>query len=72
MNLIIVKTNISSKVKAKKLAPVFNAHSGILKWSIDTEDVDKVLRIEAHEHVQEEEIAALIGEHGYFCEEMEN
>ena len=72
MKLIIVKTNIPTKKKVKKLEPLFNNYSGILKWSVDTEDIDKVLRIEAQEHVEEHEIAALIGEHGYFLEEMEN
>ncbi len=72
MKLIIVKTNITSKTKAKKLGPAFNRHDGIVKWSVDTDDVDKVLRIEAHEHVEEHEIASIIGEHGYVLEEMEN
>ena len=72
MKLIIVKTNIPSKKKVKKLEPLFNEHVGILKWSVDTEDIDKVLRIEANESLEENEVASLIGQFGYSCEEMEN
>ncbi len=53
MTLLIFQTNIKSKQKLNALSPIFNAHNGILEWSIDQEDIDNVLRIEAHTNTTE-------------------
>jgi tRNA G26 N,N-dimethylase Trm1 len=71
MNVIVLKTNIQTKKKVKSLIPAFNNHAGIKRWNVDTEDVDKVLRVEADQSLQEIEIIQLIHSHGFSCEELE-
>ena len=70
MKLVILKTDIKTKKKVKKMKPVFNNHPVISKWSIDTEDVDNVLRIEADDILQEDDVKKLVIENGFFCETL--
>ena len=51
MNILIFRTNIKTKKKVKAVKPLFNNHPVITAWSIDIEDIDNVLRIEAQEQV---------------------
>ncbi len=46
MNLLIFRTDVKTKNKVNVVKPIFNNHPIIKNWSIDTEDIDKVLRIE--------------------------
>ena len=68
MEILIFKTNISSKKKAKQLSPIFNSFSGIKDWHIDTKDVDNVLRIEAENETIEDLMIRKIQVAGYQCE----
>lgn len=47
-----------------------NHHPMIYDWSIDLEDIDKVLRIEAEQTLVEKEVIDLIQDCGYVCEEL--
>jgi hypothetical protein len=70
MKLVILKTDIKTKKKVKKMKPVFNNHPVISKWSIDTEDIDNVLRIEADDILQEDDVKKLVTENGFLCETL--
>lgn len=70
MELLILKTDIKTKSKVKKMIPIFNSHPVIYKWSIDTEDIDNVLRIEATDHVNEKEIISMVRELGFYCDNL--
>ncbi len=70
MELLVFETNIKSKKKVKSLKPLFNTHSDILKWSVDLEDVDKVLRIEATPNLSEKEVMNLIRIHGFYIKPL--
>ena len=72
MNLIILKTNLTDHNKVKAIQSVLNAHPKIKEWSVDTEDVDKVLRIETKKILTEEEVIQLIRKHGFNCEILSN
>jgi hypothetical protein len=65
MELLIFQTDIKSKKKVKTINPILNGHSDILKWSIDLEDIDNVLRIEATENLLEEELIDLVKIKGF-------
>jgi len=69
--LLILKTNIQSKKKLKLLTPAFNGHQSIQRWTIDLEDIDKVLRVEATENTEEKEIIQLVEKHGFYAEDLE-
>ena len=52
------------------MKPIFNNHPIISKWSIDTEDIDNVLRIEAEDNLDEDEVKKLVIENGFYCEDL--
>jgi len=70
MKLVILRTDIKTKKKVKKMKPFFNNHPVISKWSIDTEDIDNVLRIEAEDTIDEDEVKKLVIDNGFYCEDL--
>ena len=68
MKLLIFKTNIGSRKKLNALKSVFNNHATILRWTVDMEDIDNVLRIEAVEPLEERHVIDLINARGLRCE----
>lgn len=47
MEILVFKTNITSKKKVSMVAPLLTSFPGIRQWNFDLDDCDKVLRIEA-------------------------
>ncbi len=70
MELFLFRTDIKSKKKLNYMKPILNNHSDILKWSIDLEDIDNVLRIEATNTVTEDTIIKLIRMHGFYIKTL--
>jgi hypothetical protein len=68
ISVFIFRTNIKSKKKAKALKPFLNGNSSITRWTVDYEDIDNVLRIEAKEYLDEDTIISQIKSYGYHCE----
>ena len=48
---------------------ILNAEPSILEWSIDSEDVDNVLRVET-ENLEEQYIALILERRGLICTPM--
>ncbi len=67
-HLLIFKTNIATQKKVKAVRPVFNRHPIIADWSVDTEDIDKVLRIETAGNLNETDVINLLNPLGFYCE----
>lgn len=44
---------------------MFNTHFGIINWSVDLEDIDNVLRIEAKTNLTENTVIELVKEYGF-------
>ena len=67
--VLVFKTNLQFRKDVKQLAPVLNAIQSIIRWNVDQNDVDNVLRIET---VQPgvEDIIRTVTNAGYFCEEL--
>ena len=70
MELYIFKTNIQNKKNAKFLDRLFKQYP-VNRWTIDIEDVDKVLRIEASDSLFENELIQGIQQAGYSCEVLD-
>ena len=70
MKLVILRTDIKTKKKVKLMKPVFNNHPIISRWSIDTEDIDNVLRIEAEDSLHVDDVKKLVVENGFYCEDL--
>lgn len=70
MKLVILKTNISNQQRVAIAARMFNNLPSVSAWSVDVEDVDYVLRIEAADSASEEELMKACGTHGINCETL--
>ncbi len=70
MKLFIWKTNIESNEKRQIVANFLNQYATVLKWSIDMEDIDHVLRIESMDREVEESLINKIQSLGFNCETL--
>ncbi|HEY4785041.1 MAG TPA: hypothetical protein VIH57_03285 [Bacteroidales bacterium] len=70
MEVLVFKTNIYQKQDIEKVRPFFNDYRDILKWHVDIDDEDCVLRIEAQENIVGK-IQNLVQDAGYWCAELQ-
>jgi hypothetical protein len=71
MAILVFKTNVETMNHIQKLYPLLKAIQGILKWNIDTEDVDRILRVETA-NVPPQKIEMALQSAGYYCKELED
>ena len=71
MHIHIFKTNVSSKKDVNMIGMSLSSNPKIMDWSIDLEDIDKVLRIEAHKNLCENDIVEDLITSGFYCEVLE-
>lgn len=71
-NLLIFKTNIKTQKKVNAVKSIFFNHPTITGWSIDTNDIDNVLRIETAGQLEENDIIECIKSFGFSCEVLTN
>lgn len=67
--LHILKTNIHSEEDHLEIKQFLDLHPEINEWSLDREDIDRVLRIVSDTLSVEEAIDIIRGK-GYHCEEL--
>ena len=68
MEIFIFKTDLKTNKKINIVKPLFNNISSIQDWSVDTEDIDNVLRIEGNNNIDENELIQMIKTKGFSCE----
>lgn len=69
MEIYIFKTNIDKMHHVRKLYPILKAIQGVLRWNLDTEDVDRILRVEVM-GVSPRNIERILNSEGYYCREV--
>jgi hypothetical protein len=67
--IYIFKTNIEQLCTDCKVSKTLNNHSAIQQWSVDTDDVDCVLRV-VSETLTVETIIDIINNLGHECQEL--
>ncbi|KIC00803.1 hypothetical protein [Flavobacterium sp. AJR] len=67
--IYIFKTNIEQLCTDCKVTKTLNNHADILQWSVDTDDVDYVLRI-VSETLTVKTIINIINDLGHECQEL--
>lgn len=72
MKILIFQTDIQTRKKIKAVSTIFNNRSDIFRWSVDTEDIDNVLRIEADESLNEGDVINLTRAQGFSCEVLQD
>ncbi len=70
--LLILRTDIKTRQKVKIIEPFLDNHPLIINWSVDTEDIDNVLRIEIFNGINENDIAFLLKKCGFYGTALEN
>ncbi|UKN01081.1 hypothetical protein K6119_15225 [Paracrocinitomix mangrovi] len=70
MKILVFKTNINTSVDLEMVDAYLSDHTLIDDWSVDIEDIDKVLRVVSSSHLIADEINHLINGLGYQCSEL--
>ncbi|MEP0986037.1 hypothetical protein [Ekhidna sp.] len=70
MKLFILKTNIQSQLQINKLRPVFQKYNHIARWTVDLDDIDRVLKVETKVDSEQSELINLVRKQGIYCEEL--
>lgn len=70
MELLIFKTDISTSQRLLAVTPILENHPSISDWSIDLEDIDKVLRVSTFQNLEEDEVIQLLIDQGINCETL--
>ncbi len=70
MQLFILKTDIATHSMVRAVKSLFTFYPSITDWSVDMEDIDKVLRIEAQDDTSQKEVIKLVQTCGIHCEEL--
>jgi hypothetical protein len=70
MEVHVFKTNVSDQQEKQRLAEVFEGITTVIEWSVDLEDVDKVLRVvSSGGHAAD--FINKVRVRGFFCEELD-
>lgn len=69
MEVLIFYTNINDAVDIRNISTALNTITGIEKWTVDTDDCDKVLRILAATDITIK-IEKTLKTKGYACQRM--
>lgn len=69
MNIFVYKTDIESEYDLENVDDLLSNHETILRWNVDREDIDRVLRIESTADNAGELMQTLV-QAGYFCQEL--
>lgn len=68
-DILIFQTTVSTPEDVVRITPHLDGIPGILRWTIDLEDIDNVLRIEANS-LHPRQVTAITHNAGYHCEEL--
>ncbi|MDG5492056.1 hypothetical protein [Psychroserpens sp. SPM9] len=67
----VFKTNINNDTDVKTIGTLLNSNPYIKNWSVDLEDIDRVLRIEARKQLHENDIVKHLNTKGFYCAILE-
>ena len=70
IEILVFKTNIDTLQDVELVSDALQSCSDIISWSIDLEDIDKVLRIESDYDITLR-IEQMINANGYLCLALE-
>jgi hypothetical protein len=70
MEILVFKTDVTSKKKVSKVSALLTSFPAIEQWNFDLEDCDKVLRIVAN-GLHPRSVESLLHTAGFNCREMD-
>lgn len=69
MTILVFKTNVRTKTMIRRLAPEMEQLGGLVRWNVDLQDIDKVLRVEGT-GITVGIVVDRLRKVGYDCEEL--
>ena len=70
MEVLVFKTNVTSKKKVSKVSALLTSFPAIEQWNFDLDDCDKVLRVVSR-GVNPGSVESLLHNAGFNCQELE-
>jgi hypothetical protein len=70
IEILVFKTNLTDAKRIEDVESLLDIHPHIIKWNVDLEDCDNVLRI-VSKNIAAQEIEAMLLGAGYYCEELQ-
>ncbi|TCC98972.1 hypothetical protein [Pedobacter psychroterrae] len=64
--VLIFKTSIGSKHDLRRVTPFLNALAADMRWTVDIDDCDRILRVESGAD-KADQIALVLSSHGFLC-----
>lgn len=71
MDILVFKANIRYKKQISAVSRHMNNLEGIIRWNVDFDDKDNILRIEARD-LSPRTVEYTLLQAGYVCEELED
>lgn len=69
-NIIVLKTDIQSERMLRLVSPLFDTHNAIIKWSVDLEDCDNVLRVITYKKINALDLISQLKTHGITAKDL--
>ena len=69
MQRYILKTNINTSTQLHQLKTIMDKQNQVATWSIDMQDIDRVLVVNA-ERLKQDELLQLVNRQGIDCSEL--
>lgn len=69
MEVLVFKTNLTDSKRISDIENTLDLHPHILRWNVDLNDCDNILRIECNK-LMGNEVETLLWKAGYYCEEL--
>ena len=72
VQVMVFQTSLEDENDIRRAEFVLNNHHHIYRWTVDLEDWEKVLKVEADRNVSYQEIERKISLLGYQCKELDH
>lgn len=72
MEILVFRTSLKYKKDIKVISSYLNAQDTIIKWNVDFEDWEKILRVEARISLSVNQLISEIKKLGFECSELED
>ena len=69
-NIIVLKTDIQSQRVLRLVSSLFDTHNAIIKWSVDLEDCDNVLRVITYKKINALDLISQLKTHGITAKDL--
>ena len=67
--VLVFKSNLNAEEDVLTVKPLMDEHPDVLRWNVDQQDIDNILRIETN-NLTAGEVETLLTKAGFFCKEL--